>query len=150
MNDAEAESIKKRIQAILARWRPSGFAWWRIRTVYDRGCHADCDTRARVAQTQMRWEYREATITFYLDRFEKLGDEESEAAVVHELSHLLVSPIEDASSDLARQVTEHAVELVASALLWTRDWASAGTRTRKHSKRQAKRRPNKRKSKNQP
>ncbi len=117
MNDVDAEFQKRRINRYLKKWRPAGFGWWKITIEWSRA--EDGDSNATINED---WEYRQAVITFYLVRAALLSDDDLEAVVVHELSHLLVGSIADYSTDDKRKQTEFAVSCVERALLWTHEF----------------------------
>lgn len=121
MNDADAEKQIARIKRYIDKWMPAGFGWWKIDIQYDRsaGEQSHEDQRSSAGQCSERWEYRMAQITFFLKTVETMDDEELEEVVVHELSHLLLGPVRDYSTEANRQMTEFAVTSVARALIST-------------------------------
>lgn len=104
------------IRRYLKKWRDAGFGWWKIDVNYD----YDRDERNRdcAARCKVNWEYRDVSLTFFLPALRGSADEEIENCVLHELCHILVAPLEDYSSDEAKQITETTVTQVAFALEW--------------------------------
>lgn len=101
MTDKEYETEKKRIRKYIDQWaRPIGLGYWKIDFVFERvnyqksitdgkrmideSVHAECDVRPN---------YLEATITFYLRNTIKVDKDELEETVVHELMHIFLSPM---------------------------------------------------------
>lgn len=82
------------------------------------------------------WKYRTATITFYLPKISEHDDDEVEKVVIHELCHVLLSPIStnmlDQNGDYQTQLMEFNTELVTSAMLWV---YQAGKDEEAHAKR---------------
>lgn len=123
MTDKEYRIQKKRVGGYLTKWQgPMGLRWWKIDVIWDRSY---CENPGIAASTDMtRWRYREADITFYLPKIADEKDEVVEKTVIHELCHVLLSPIstnmEDLNSDYQKQINEFTTELVASAMWWVR------------------------------
>lgn len=70
-----------------------------------------------IADTNAKWEYREATIRWFLPTCATLTDAQLEATVVHELVHVLLAPMESHVKDRHGEQCEYAVESVARAFL---------------------------------
>lgn len=120
MNDRKAAQIEGKITQLINKWLgPAGFGWLRIYVMFERNNSPDGEQVA--AATETLWEYREATIYFYLPTCADLTDDQLEIAVVHELCHTLVAPIEDMANDDKRARTELAVTNVTNALLLLRN-----------------------------
>lgn len=134
MTDKEYNHQKKRVGKFLTKWQaPMGLRWWDIQVVCDRRY---CSKPSVAAETDMNlWKYRTATITFYLPKIAESSDTEVENVVVHELCHVLLSPISvnmvDLNEDYQQQVMEFNTELVAQAFGWV---YQAGRDSRKENK----------------
>lgn len=70
-----------------------------------------------IAQTQAMWEYRHAVIKWWLPSAARLDRKELEDTLVHEYTHILMSPIESKISDKHLELKEFTVESIARALL---------------------------------
>ena len=117
MTDKEFREQKRRVNKYLDKWqKPAGFGWWYITVEYERDRYTDEPNTA--AHCWSQWQYHQATIRFYLPALKSLEDEELERTIIHELCHLLISPLEDYSTPERRQITEHTTSLVADALYW--------------------------------
>lgn len=117
MTDKEYREQKKRVKRIIGKWfNPIGMGWWQIDMYWLRAKKeedADC-----LADTTCNWQYRTAAISFYLPICATIDDSKLEEAIVHELSHILVAPIQNFNDELSRDITEHTVTTVARALIW--------------------------------
>jgi hypothetical protein len=118
MTDKEYKQEKARILKFIKKWRPAGFTWFKVHYDFIRELK-DGNETSSAAECSCRWEYKEAFIKFYLPMFIDMPDDRVEAIVVHEHAHILVSPIQDFSTDETRQMTEFATSLVAEALVWS-------------------------------
>lgn len=115
MTDKEYKATKVRIQKMLKKWRPAGFGWFHISYSYER----EHDENPRLAaKCDVDWQYKSAHITFFAPVMSELDDERLENTVVHELCHVLISPIQDFSDENTRQMTEYTTSLVADSLIW--------------------------------
>jgi hypothetical protein len=121
VTDLEYNREKARIQKLLNKWRAAGFGWFRLTYSWLRETKDNNDLSA-AAECSAQWEYKQAHITFYLPMFVGKTDEEVESIVVHELSHILTSPIQNFSDDDSRQMTEFSTSMVADALLWAAEF----------------------------
>jgi hypothetical protein len=120
MTDEQYDKTKGRITDLLDKWQgPLGFKWWSISHTFLR--EEDSEEPDTAARCHTRWQYRKANIRFYMPTCAELDDTELEWVVVHELSHVLVAPIEDYSDSNTAQMSEYAVECVARALLFARN-----------------------------
>lgn len=121
MTDAEYKVEKARVQKYLDKWfKTMGLGWFRVDMEWSR--EHDGETAAR---TYSSWQYKTATITWFLPHLANQDDDKVEATVVHELVHVLLSGIAqnmvDDDETLSNQINEYTTELVTSALLWTRE-----------------------------
>jgi len=60
-----------------------------------------------IACTRASWEYRQATITFWIDELADVPEEDIENIVVHELMHTVVAPISPKHGKLEEFVVEN-------------------------------------------
>jgi len=74
----------------------------------------DADT---AADTDPKWQYRQATIRWYLPVCASMGREALEAVLVHEYAHVLMGAINDRLKPGSDEHAEYATENVARALL---------------------------------
>lgn len=118
MNDKQFKDQKKRIESLIHKWfKPIGMGWWQVDFHYERE-RAD-QSPDTVGMTTSNWQYRTGDITFFLPTCSEINDDKLEEAVVHELTHILVSPLQDLSDDRARDITEFTVTSIARALIWS-------------------------------
>ena len=75
------------------------------------------DDHLIVAQTNAMWEYRSATVRWWLAGAARLDHREIEDTLVHEYTHILLAPIESKIPDKHLELKEFAVESVARALM---------------------------------
>jgi hypothetical protein len=66
-----------------------------------------------IADTSAEWEYRSATIRWYLGRTATLADTDLEITAIHELSHVLLAPMESHVKNRYTEQAEFAVENTA-------------------------------------
>lgn len=121
MNDKEYAKQKKRIEKLTEKWHdPMGLSWFHIDTVWDRA--RDDDVPATAAKTSTSWQYRNATITWFLPACADNDDDFMENIVVHEFVHILVAPmvVVNKEEDLPIQ-HEYATECIARAIQWVRE-----------------------------
>jgi hypothetical protein len=121
MTDKEYNELKRKLSKIVRVWsHKMGLGWYRIDIKYvnDFAYDKNTDTRDVAATTKSDWQYRQALITFYMPKLAPSTDEELIETVVHELAHVLISPIEDFTDDSVSQMTEYTTTCVANALLW--------------------------------
>jgi hypothetical protein len=76
------------------------------------------------AETISRWEYRSATINWYLPSLIRCPPDDLELTVVHEYCHILLAPLECHMKKSGEgEVSEFTTESVARAILKAhRDW----------------------------
>ncbi len=116
MNDKEYAETKERLEKYLTKWHALlGMGHYFLKYNYVREtCQRDDDIAAETSST---WEYRRASITWYMPKLLSLTDEEIENFVVHEFCHVMMSPItQNAPEDHSEQV-ELATENFAVALV---------------------------------
>jgi hypothetical protein len=70
-----------------------------------------------VAETITYWQYRDALIDWYLPSASRLGSIALEGVMVHELTHVLLSPMESNIKSNREELGELATENVARAFL---------------------------------
>lgn len=122
MNDAEFNSLKSRIEALVKFWiYVLGLDSWRmVRRDYHRG-RAD-GSRDCCADVDIDWKYRQGVVTFHMykmwDHVE--DDKEIEYVVVHELCHFLVNQMRPADADKGSTPNEEdVVTAMARGYVWT-------------------------------
>jgi hypothetical protein len=121
MTDKEYREQKRRVQKYIDKWRePMGIGWFRVTFEWSR--LEDGETAAR---TLSSWQYKNATITWFLPHLAKFTDDVVEQTVVHEFAHILLSglaqnQIHDDES-MANQINEYTTEIVANAVMWARE-----------------------------
>lgn len=81
----------------------------------------ECELTAAI--TDSSWEYRQASITWYLPMIASMSDADLEVCVVHELCHVLLGPIREHLKASGAKLDELATENVARAILkaWRAD-----------------------------
>jgi len=70
-----------------------------------------------VAETESLWQYRQANTKYYLASAYRLDKDEMEGVVVHELTHVLLSPMESVTKKDKDEQCELAVENVTRAFM---------------------------------
>lgn len=137
MTDKEYHAQKKRVQKYIDRWfKTLGLGWFKVSMEWTREfCEHNKDT---AASTYSSWQYKSATITWYLPKLLLAEDSDIEDTVVHEFCHILLSGLaqnaEDVDGDYARQVNEYTTELVARAVMWARTAGSEDKKPNKETK----------------
>jgi hypothetical protein len=121
VTDKEYNTQKKRVQKYIDRWLTTlGLRWFRIDFVWEREHDGDC-----AARTLSSWQYKDATVTWYLPKIASISDDLLEQTVVHEFTHVLLSGLAqnaiDRDSDYANQLNEYTTEIVSNALSWARE-----------------------------
>ena len=128
MKDKEFRDLQAGIQVHVDRWAARfGLNTWNLKAEYERDgdefspSQRDGTTRTEtLAHTVTNWPYMQATVTFNCKALSNLSHADVEAAVVHELSHVLVAELRDVSDDFLKH-EERTVTLLARAFLTTRD-----------------------------
>lgn len=117
---AEGREARRRIQAAIKRWKclvPPGFD---VKHVFNEASAGEGEETV-LANTVAQWEYHSATIKWYLPVCASCTADELERTVVHELVHVLTSPMEaHLRSGKMNATCEHTVEGIARAFLRTR------------------------------
>lgn len=125
MSDKEYKNQQKRVKKYLDKWqKPCGFGWFSINVEFDR--ERDHDEPGTLGKCWSNWQYRQGTIKFYLPVVEEQRDDELEMSVIHELCHLIVSPLQDFSTPEKREITEYTTTTVAEALYWAHTQVKKG------------------------
>lgn len=70
-----------------------------------------------VAETKVSWEYRQASIIWYVPNVCTIDDAELERIVVHEFVHVLIAPMEARVPDKFVKEREFAVQCLTDAIL---------------------------------
>jgi len=130
MRDKERKRQEKRVRDLVKRWiGPMGLRWWKLDVVY----YADYDecrqlfgkpgdaSLETVMSTYASWQYLEATIDVNLQRVAKMGNDELEMTVVHELAHVLINEMREVQGEEGIEHEERVATTLARAFLWTRE-----------------------------
>lgn len=114
MTDREYAKQKANIKRYLKKWDDLVYSW----TFYhDFQRHYENDSEfSKCASVASHWEYKKAYFTWYMPMFDGKDDDYVEDAVVHELSHVLISATQNFETPQDRQMTEYATTCVAEAL----------------------------------
>ena len=132
MTDQEYNKQKARLVALRKKWHETlGLKWWKVDYVYVRddkleGGESGWSVDARCV---VKWEYRDASISFDMDRVSKLSDTDLEKIFVHECCHILVNQMREWAPEeisverktIGMKSEESVVTGLAQALLWTRE-----------------------------
>ena len=141
MNDKDYETQKRRIRAIVKRYRPIGLDWWHLEFAYARHpsdmpeVASPLVTSGRweaTASTNVAWQYRDARITFNVEAAQETDDEDLELRFLHEYAHCLVNEMRSISTDegLIQNWIEHE-EHVCTGIAYALYWAyRAGSESR--------------------
>lgn len=70
-----------------------------------------------IAEVVTSWEYRQAAIIWFGKNVIELNQQELDLATVHELSHIIVSPMSDHLPDEHHKLEEFVVESIARAIM---------------------------------
>lgn len=127
MTDRQYRKQKKRIQRYIDRWAaPLGMKWWEITYVWHDEPYRDAsDGRTPCARTLVDWDYRRATIHFYLPDCKGESDKQTEDMVIHEFMHVLLNEMrqwQDANDALAHE------ERTAVSLVQVVRWVTEASR----------------------
>jgi hypothetical protein len=112
MNNKE----KKNIERTVSRWQ----------TVMELGFisitnHYSDEEVVQTAEVITNWEYREAAIVWYTKNCEDLTQEELDECAVHELGHIIVSPMSDHLPDKHYRLEEFVVSSLTRAIIGVRN-----------------------------
>lgn len=77
------------------------------------------DEEGTAADTEVKWQYRRATMRWYLPVLIGTPDDELESILVHEYCHVLLGPLASHLKPNSVDFEEFAVESIARALLST-------------------------------
>ncbi len=119
----EHAAAKRRIQETVKVWKLLEPPGWDIRHLFIEG-KTDTESPDVMAETDAAWEYHQATVRWSLPAVAGADQKYLDGTLVHELVHVLLSPMESQlrtdEGDHARIVNglcEHAVDAVARAIL---------------------------------
>ncbi len=120
MTDKEYRSQKKRVEKFADKWfRTMGLGWFKVDFEWSR-----LENGEVAANTLSSWQYKAATITWYLPHIAKYDDDTIERCVVHEFAHVLLSGLAQNmihdDETMANQINEYTTEVVTSAIMWSR------------------------------
>lgn len=106
----------KRIETMTAKWQD--YLDMGLRITHRRlDTVADEPMQGMVAETKVCWEYRQASILWYVPNVCTIEDDELERIVIHEFLHALLAPIEVRVPDKFLKEREFAVQSVTDAIL---------------------------------
>ncbi len=120
MTDKEYRHEKKRVKKYIDKWfKTMGLGWYRVDMVWNRA--RDESNPRTAARTTTQWQYRSATVEWYLPSIADDDDDYLEGIVVHEFTHILLAPLllVDREDDLPLQ-HEYATDSVAQVIGWAR------------------------------
>lgn len=121
MSDKEFSKQKKRVQKYIDKWfETMGLGWFKVKFEWSR--EPDGEVAGR---TWSMWQYKQATITWFLPHLAECDDETIESTVVHEFCHILLSGLaqnqDNLNDELTNQINEYTTEIVARAMMWARE-----------------------------
>lgn len=130
MTDKEFDDLKAGIQVHVDRWAARfGLSTWDLKAEYERDgdefspSRRDGPVRTEtLAHTVTNWPYMQATVTFNCKALSALSHADVEAAVVHELSHVLVAELREEVDDWLKH-EERVVTMLTRAFLTACDSA---------------------------
>lgn len=103
------------IEAMRYDWQESlGLEWMDITHRYLETFN-DAD-HLTVADTEAMWEYRVATVRFFLPSVVRLERDDLEATLIHEYTHILLAPIESKLAEKHTELKEFTIEGITKAL----------------------------------
>lgn len=115
MTDNRYELIKIEINECIIRWsKRLGLDDYIISPEFERGVCADCPDRA--SYTSVFWPYKDAKITFWLEKMAN-GYKTLDALVLHELVHILLAPMATHLDDSSDEQHEFVCENITRILL---------------------------------
>ncbi len=120
MTDKEVKAERKRTKAVLDKWRDIlGLHKDRFHFDFHRIPNPDCSNA--VADVTASWEYRNHYVNIYLSESAKLDDVQLEECLVHELCHVLLSPLWDSQEGKSKaeiEKNEYTTTSLAYAIIW--------------------------------
>jgi len=123
----ELREAKRRIQEAVKVWKRLEPPGWDITHLFIEG-KTDTESPEVLAETDAHWEYHQASIRWSLPNVAGTSEKYLDGTIVHELVHILLSPMEsqlrtDQTADdgtpsgIVNGLCEHAVDAVARAIL---------------------------------
>jgi hypothetical protein len=104
MNDYQFHRVKNKLQKYLKTWKVLlGLQWYRLDVLFDRDSIRRPDpenpggTIVTYATTSCSYEYLQAAIQFSVPGLQDKDDADLERVVIHELLHVVVNEMRDAS-----------------------------------------------------
>lgn len=117
------EETRDRIRETFTRWRPLlGLHEWDVKLDYTNGSFVNQDGHATgpntMATTYTRWQYRHASLHFNTAVMATEDPWHFEAAVVHEMVHVLLNEMRDLCQEDDHQIAIKHEERVCQSLAW--------------------------------
>lgn len=127
------KELKKNIRRIVKKWyEPLGLEWWTvdINYIYESPTSSAHPGAGVGASSRPQWEYKQASINFYLPELLGMNLESLENLIVHELVHthlsIMQADMKPSQHDDYQKLVELTTTLITEALLWVRDFAIKG------------------------
>ncbi len=119
MTDDEYKKEKENLEKFLIPLKDALLNDWKIKHVFNRE-RWETD-RGRMADTSALWEYKTATINWYMPAVKEFCPEQSDVfnVVVHEFVHCIIDPISpstDSVSDERRALVEFVTQTIADSM----------------------------------
>lgn len=114
------DPLWERISVIFHEWYALLELDWCNVTLY-RSDAARPDDSDCAADTDSKWQYRQARIAFYLPALANHDDSDLESVIVHELVHVMINGMESKVAEKFTDQCELAVENVTRALIAARE-----------------------------
>jgi len=119
MTDDEYAKEKRNLEKFLIPLKDALLNEWKIKHVFNRERY-DTD-RGRMADTSPLWEYKTATINWYMPAIAEFCPEQSDVfnLVVHEFVHCIIDPIapeSDSVSDEKRAIVEFVTQNLTDSI----------------------------------
>jgi hypothetical protein len=123
MTDKEYRLQKKRVQKYIDKWfKTLGLGWFTVDFEWCR--ERDNEVPSLAGMTHSSWQYKSATIIWFVPVLAEHSDETVENVVIHEFTHVLLSGLAqnqiDGNDKYAKQINEYTTEVVANAFGWSR------------------------------
>lgn len=115
LTDAQVRQQERRIRAFFKKWRDR--LWlheWHVDLLYFNGPISE-EHFSACAVTDVRWEYRDATIKWNLEAVATLSDEKLEWVLVHEAMHILVNEMRESGIKHEERVCSSLATIILSA-----------------------------------